>query len=165
MNSFKIFSNFCFLLLIGILPTSAQTRDSIMPDFKFFRLEDSSPFTKNNIDSKKKSIIILFDTSCSHCQDEIAAIGKQYSDFKNVNLYLVSMDIKTAIEVFMEKYGKELKGRKNVTVLQDSSNDFVPKFNPTKFPAMYIYSENKKLISYFGGQKDIKEIVKVVNSL
>lgn len=163
MNSIKVAFGFCILfLIISIVPSSAQIKDSAMPDFKFFKLEDLSPFTKHDIDSKKKSIIILFDTSCSHCQDEIAAIGKRYADFKRVNLYLVSMDDKASIESFMSFYGKELKSKKNVIVLQDTDRDFLPKFHPTKFPAMYIYSEAKKLISYFAGQKDLKEIVKAI---
>lgn len=151
-----------FILFIGCKNVKSQVQPQTIPSFSFLTL-DGKPFTDKNIALGKKSIILLFDASCEHCQHEIKAIGKQYSAFKSVNLYLVSMDDKSEIVKFMNTYGKGLNGKKNVTVLNDPQRQFIPKFGPTKYPSMYIYSETGKLIEYLGGQKEVKEVLAALN--
>lgn len=162
-----MFNKFCTniffcaaLLLVGCNDASSQQQK--MPDFTFTRL-DEHPFKKSDIDSSKNSVLILFDTSCSHCQAEIADIGKKYNSFKNVNFYLITLDEKKEIDIFMNKYGKVLKNKPNVTLLKDSFREFIPKFNPTKYPSVYVYSTNLTLIEYFGGETDVKKIVAAAN--
>ncbi|MDF3078818.1 MAG: alkyl hydroperoxide reductase/Thiol specific antioxidant/Mal allergen [Sphingobacteriaceae bacterium] len=138
---------------------SQQHQGSDMPDFTFYTLKDSTAFTKDDIESGKKSVLILFDTSCSHCQAEMDSIGKHYNEFKNLNFYLVTLDAKAEIARFMDKYGAALKGKKNVMILLDSGHEFIPKFQPTKYPAMYVYSEKKRLVKSFFGQKDVEEVL------
>ena len=131
-----------------------------MPRFTFYTYEDATPFTTDDIEHGRKSVIVLFDTNCSHCQAEIDSIGKHYDEFKKVDIYLITLDAKPEIERFMNTYGAALNGKNNVAILLDTNREFIPKFQPTKYPALYVYSENKKLIKYFAGQNDIKEIVK-----
>lgn len=148
------------LLIAGCHRAKSQQYDgAAMPGFTFYAYENDAPFTNDDIEEGKKSIVVLFDTNCSHCQAEIDSIGKHYNDFKQLNFYLVTLDAKPEIEKFMSTYGKGLNGKKNVTVLLDTAHEFIPKFQPTKYPALYVYSENKKLIKYFAGQNDIKEII------
>ncbi len=148
------------LLFAGCNRTkSEQSEEATMPGFTFYTITDSTAFTENDILPGKKSIIILFDTGCSHCQSEIDSLGKHYNDFKKINFYLVSFDAKSEILKFMTKYGSRLNGKKNVIILQDTAHEFIPKFKPTKLPAMYVYSEDKKLIKSFAGQKKIEDVV------
>lgn len=149
-----------FLTIVGCHRVKSQQHlGGEMPEFTFYRLKDSSAFTNENIEPGKKSLIILFDTSCSHCQAEMDSIGKHYNEFKKVNFYLVTLDAKPEIATFMNKYGAGLNGKKNVIILLDSAHEFIPKFQPTKYPAMYVYSEKKKLIKTFFGQKDVEEVL------
>lgn len=151
---------FGFLIVVGCHGVkSQQHQGNEMPDFTFYTLKDSTAFTDEDIEPGKKSILILFDTSCSHCQAEMDSIGKRYNEFKHVNFYLVTLDAKPEIATFMNKYGSGLNGKKNVTILLDSGHEFIPKFQPTKYPAMYVYSEHKKLIKSFFGQKDVEDVL------
>ena len=143
--------------------TSATTVGAAMPQFKLYKTDGTS-FTQNDIKGNSKSIYIYFDTSCDHCQHELAAVNKQYADFKNVNFYLVSINDKAAIIDFVRTYGSELYTGKNVTILQDKEQQFQFKFQPVEFPSLYVYSESKKLIGYFAGQKNINDIVKAAKS-
>lgn len=77
---------------------------------------------------------------------------------------MVSMDEAPAIKKFMNSYGKLLNNKKNVTLLQDKDRQFIPRFMPTRYPAIFIYSPQGKLIKYFSGEIDIKEIIKAANS-
>lgn len=158
----NIFSVVLLALFINISSGNAQiTPAPVIPDFTFQTLS-GSPFTNANLINNKKIIFILFDVTCSHCQHEMQAFGKQYPQFKNAAFYLVSMDTREAIEQFMNTWGKQMNGKPNVTVLRDFKPEFIEKFHPDKYPAIFIYDASKHLIRYFSGQKDVREIAAVI---
>ena len=151
-----------FLILFLLLfEASGQTPSATIPDFTFYQL-NGTPFTKSQITGNTKVLFIFFDISCKHCQKEVEEIGKNYKEFSRMSLYMVSLDEPAHISAFMDKYGKRLKDKKNVTLLHDKDRVFIPKFSPTKYPALFIYSAKGKLIQYFGGEIKIKELIKAI---
>lgn len=152
-----------FLAGILVQGTQAQTAPAkIIPEFKFLTLSGQS-FTRNELKKNKTLVIIFFDVTCDHCQHEIAAIGEHINEFKQTEFYLVSMDEVTGIKKFMNSFGKKLNGRSNVTLLRDVYKQFIVRFLPKEFPALYVYGPDLKLRKYFGQNSDVKEIVKTVN--
>ena len=63
----------------------------------------------------------------------------------------------------MDTYGSKLKGQKNVTLLQDKLQQFIVKFNPVRYPSMFIYSPEKKLIDYEDNPESIFRLVNAIN--
>jgi hypothetical protein len=155
-----IFSWFLVFLVAASLSAAAQGSAKILPEFKFYKL-DGTAFTKSQINLQEKSIIIYFDPGCDHCQKEIESIGKRYNDFKNASFYLVSSYGKAEVDSFMRTYGKMLNGKKNVTVLLDPKMEFVVKFSPDFYPAIYVYSRGK-LIKQFSGTKNVDDILSLM---
>jgi len=147
------------LAIICCAPALAQKQPGILPEFKFLKLDGTS-FTKSQIKAQEKNIIIYFDPTCDHCQVEIEKIGKRYNDFKNASFYLISANAKSEVSIFMQTYGKLLKDKKNVTVLLDTKGEFIPKFSPTQYPAIYVYSQGK-LAKYFSGTTNVNDILAV----
>ena len=151
-------------MMIGLLITSnvaAQTPALTIPDFTFFR-SDNTPFTNKNISSGNKIFFIFFDTECEHCQHAIQYINQHQEEFAKAAVYLVSVDLKEKVTVFMSKHGNNLTGKKNITVLQDSKNQFILKFSPRKYPSMFLYSPQKKLLLYDDDEKSLdKFLVKI----
>jgi len=155
---------FLTTMMIGLLITSnvaAQTPALTIPDFTFFR-SDNTPFTNKNISSGNKIFFIFFDTECEHCQHAIQYINQHQEEFAKAAVYLVSVDLKEKVTVFMSKHGNNLTGKKNITVLQDSKNQFILKFSPRKYPSMFLYSPQKKLLLYDDDEKSLdKFLVKI----
>jgi hypothetical protein len=151
----------CSLILFIVCGFSAMAQKSvnILPDFKFVKM-DGSAFTKSQIKPLEKSILIYFDPTCDHCQQEVEEIGKRFADFKNASFYLVSRSSKPEVNMFMQTYGKKINGKKNVMVLLDPKNEFMMKFAPKQYPAIYIYSKGK-LLKEFSGITNINEILAV----
>jgi len=145
-------------LFITICSSKAQPAN-ILPDFRFVKM-DGSPFTKSQINAQEKSIIIYFDPTCDHCQGEVVALGKRYKEFKNTSFYLVSSKTTPEVSTFMQTYGKQLKDKKNVTVLLDTKKVFIPEFSPTQYPAIYVYFQGK-LLKYFSGTTNVGDILAV----
>ena len=67
------------------------------------------------------------------------------------------------INQFMSTFGRKLKGRKNVTVLQDKLQQFISKFHPVRYPAMFLYSREKKLLDYEDNPESVFRLVNTIN--
>ena len=141
---------------------SGQPPAQKIPQFQFFRLNSSS-FTDKDLPSGKLIFFIFFDPDCDHCQHAIKIIGDQYPAFKKTAMFLVSIDDQNKINSFMNTYGKKLKSQKNVTLLQDKSQQFMTKFNPVRYPSMFLYSADKKLIDYEDNPESVFRIVNAIN--
>ena len=76
----------------------------------------------------------------------------------------MSIDNKINIDKFMQKYGNNLYGSKNVTLLQDLRNEFILKFKPRKYPSMLLYSASQKLLLYDDEPGNIANFLQRINS-
>lgn len=158
MNLIKIVLLSLLLVAIDARAQPAQT----IPAFTFFKL-NGQQFTDKNLITGKKSVIIFFDTTCHLCQKEITAIGNRFSEFKNTMFYLVSIEEAPQINKFMASYGKKISNKSNVMVLRDYYKQFIPKFMPERYPALFIYGPDKRLIRHFGGPQNINTIIAAAN--
>ena len=152
-----------FLLSFISLKTIAQIPSPVIPEFKFFRM-DQSVFTDKDLAKGKKIFFVFFDPTCDHCQRAMKIIGAQYKNFKNAAIYLIAIDSPDKINSFMDKYGQPLKGKKNILLLQDKLNQFIVKFKPKKYPSMFLYSAQKKLIAYEDEPEAINKIIKPLSA-
>jgi peroxiredoxin len=133
-----------------------------IPEFKFFRF-NNAPFTNKDLPQGQTVFFLFFDSDCDHCQNAVKNIGKEYQSFKKISIFLISIDDQKKINHFMETYGSKLKGQKNVTILQDKLQQFISKFNPRKYPSMFLYSSEKKLIDYEDNAESVFRLVNAIN--
>lgn len=143
-------------ITIGVITANAQQPivGIEMPKALFYKTDGGS-FSTDLIPKGKKSMIILFDATCDHCQKVAANLSKRSAELKNVNLYLVTQDEIRSINYFMDNFGKPLKTMKNVTVLQDRDHIFIPLFHPKQYPSLYLYGKDKKLEFYSSDERDV----------
>jgi peroxiredoxin len=150
-----------FSLLISF-ESSAQTPTKTVPNFTFFKL-DSTQFTNKNLAIGKETLFIFFDVTCDHCRNTIKALNTRIKECKDISVYLISLDNKIQINNFLNQYGKNLADEKNVTVLQDLKNQFIPQFGPRKYPSIFLYSSENKLILYGDEDQSLETVLKIIN--
>jgi thiol-disulfide isomerase/thioredoxin len=138
---------FC-LQLFMVLQVAAQTPAKTIPDFTFYKMGTNHPFTQNDLPKSKLTFFVFFDPDCEHCQKAIQQISKQYQSFKKTAVYLVSMENHEKIVKFMDTFGKDLKNQPNLLVLEDKNIQFLARFKPVRYPSMFLYSTEKKLVDY-----------------
>ena len=156
----KLRNLFLILIVFFAISTNAQ-QPAYLPQFKFFKLDGKS-YSNVNISQSKKTLFILFDCTCEHCQREAKELNTAYSKFKNVNVLMVTLDESISIQKFFGSYAPGLNLKPNVTVLQDKNRTFIPTFLPSKYPAMYLYSPAGKLLVYSNGDGGIKKVLKSI---
>ncbi|MEX8548660.1 MAG: peroxiredoxin family protein [Mucilaginibacter sp.] len=143
-------------------PALAQLKPAaIIPDFTLYTM-NGQVFTQKQLKSNSKILFLFFDATCPHCQYETQLISSHYKEFKNTVFYLVSMDKKPQIQKFVHTYGKDLEGKANVTLLADANRQFIERFTPSQFPALYIYNKDKKLLKYWDTPVGIDQIMNVI---
>jgi peroxiredoxin len=133
-----------------------------IPEFTFYKMS-GQPFARKDLTKDKKIVIIFFDITCDHCQQELKSISERVNEFKKGEFYLVSLDEVSGILAFMEKYAPKMKSKSNVTLLRDVNREFITSFLPLQYPALYIYGSDLKLIKYYGQNSKVSDIVETVN--
>jgi peroxiredoxin len=155
-----------FLLSLISIHISAQITSQppaqAIPEFQFVQF-NNSPFTNQNLPKGKVIFFMFFDPDCDHCHQAIKSIGENLQSFKKIAIFLISVDDERKINQFMDTYGSQLKGLKNVTILQDKLQQFIVKFNPVRYPSMFLYSPEKKLLDYEDNPESLFRLVNVIN--
>jgi hypothetical protein len=105
-----------------------------------------------------KTVLILFQTDCDHCQREAAAIQENISAFENYSLYFITTSSHKEIETFANEY--KLAGHPNVYFCQATSQSILDNFGPIDAPSLYIFSPDQKLVKSFNGETQINEILR-----
>ncbi|MGI4750607.1 MAG: peroxiredoxin family protein [Janthinobacterium lividum] len=155
-----------FVFLTGLLfyPSRAFAQLSpaqVIPNFTFYKI-DGSIFGQKQLKKEGKILFLLFDVTCPRCQYEMQQLAAHYQDFTSTSFYFVSMDKKQQIQNFMTTYGKVFLGKNNVTVLADPNREFLQKFTPAQFPALYIYNADRKLLKYWDTSVNIDQVLRVI---
>jgi len=147
----------CILSTLLFFRTSAQSPAKVIPDFQFYKA-DGTVFNKVQIKPGHKSLIVFFDATCSHCQKTMLQLSKRYAELEKLNIYLVSLDQHITMNYFMNQYGKNLVGKKNVLLLEDRDHVFIPLFKPLKYPSLYLYSPENRLSFYTSGDEKLADL-------
>jgi peroxiredoxin len=150
------------LCLFSAFDSSAQTPAQTIPEFTFYKL-DKTPFTNKNVTPGKEVLFIFFDVTCDHCQHTISTLSKRINECSKISIYLISLEDKILITNFFNQYGKNLPNQKNVTILQDSKNQFITQFSPRKYPSVFLYSAQKKLLLYDDEDQYLEKFFKIVS--
>jgi len=158
----KTFFRLLFLIVLSS-KLYAQHPAATIPDFTFYKL-DKTAFTSKNIQPGKLSLIIFFDATCSHCQHAMETYNEHYRELSRAAIYLVTLDNPATINYFMTRYANNLYASKNVMILQDLKNQFITKFGPKKYPSMFLYSPQKKLLMYDDEPKNVENFLQKIKT-
>ena len=157
----SIFQTIMLLLGISVNIFAQSGPAQTIPQFTFFKT-DKAPFTDKDLAQDKKIFFIFYDSDCEHCRHAIQFINSHIEAFSKATVCILTVDSKEKIEPFMDKYGIQLLGKKNVTILQDLNNEFIIKFKPRKYPSLFLYSANKQLMMYDDDEKKLPKFLKLL---
>ncbi len=154
---------FKMMLLLVMISTGsfAQRPAETIPPFTFFK-PDKTAFNNKNLRPGKMVFFVFFDTECDHCQHAIQYINQHQAEIKKASVYLITLDSQDKINRFMSQYGKGLQRNKNVTILQDLNNEFLPKFRPRKYPSLFLYSTQQSLMMYDDNEQNLSKFIQQV---
>jgi thioredoxin-related protein len=104
------------------------------------------------------TIIILFNTTCEHCQYEAKEIKKSISSFSQASILMISSEPIKTIKAFSEQYG--LNNEASVSFTKINRENIFETFGSVSIPHIFIYNKDRKLIKEFKGETKIEAILK-----
>ncbi|WP_270087777.1 TlpA family protein disulfide reductase [Sphingobacterium sp. SYP-B4668] len=149
----------CIALMV-MLNALGQQAPVTIPAFTFYSVQDAQPYNPDKLPTTGYIIFNYYDPGCGHCQKMASGIAKNYSRFSNSTIYFISINDKPYVEGFIEMYIPSLKSKKNVHFLHDKDITFIPKFNPTQYPSLYVYdAKTRKLIKHLDGEENVQKLL------
>ena len=155
---------FCTLLFLLVLMTGglrAQVPAKVLPEFSFMAA-DGRAFGNADLPKGKLLLFVLVDPDCDHCQRAVKHMEEQRASFKKTAVCFVSTASYEKINLFMASYAPRLRAQKNVRVLRDADSQFIVRFKPIRFPALFLYSTGKSLLDYEDNEDTIFRIVRAM---
>jgi peroxiredoxin len=165
-NTLKFVTIFLALILSSAQACTSQIPSGTpenVPEFTFFTLKGNKPVTRTNLAIQGNIVFIFFDPGCSHCRTDIKGINDNFNKFSNANFYLISQQDQMLVADFMNTYARDIQNEANVHVLLDKNFEFLAKFKPLQYPALYVYGPDRKLKAFLDGENPIDKILQAVN--
>ncbi|HLT41829.1 MAG TPA: redoxin domain-containing protein [Sphingobacteriaceae bacterium] len=165
-NFVKSFLTSLALIVFLVQSCTSQTPTNApknVPEFTFFTLKGNKTVTRTNLALQGNIVFIFFDPGCSHCRTDMKGINDNFDEFNNANFYLVSQHDPMLVTDFLNTYAKDIQNKANVHVLLDKNYEFLVKFQPRQYPALYVYGPDRTLKSFLEGGNPIGKILEAVN--
>lgn len=137
------------LLFFFLLSAQSQVKTlDKLPVFSVIKLDGTS-FTQKEVVPGKYALFVYFNPSCPHCQSAFKTLDAKIAELPaNVVIYPVSFKGEAPTRKFMERYTPQLSKLDNVIYLIDNKETFGAAYNVQRFPSMYLFSPDGKLV-YF----------------
>jgi thiol-disulfide isomerase/thioredoxin len=132
-----------------------------LPPLKLLLTDSSTWFTKENIPSKKATLIMIFSPDCDHCQHETEEIIKNIERFKNIEIVMATPRPFESMKAFYKQYN--LSKYKNITVGRDAGYVLPVFYNIKMLPYLAFYDKKGQLIDTFEGSLPIAKVLEKFN--
>jgi peroxiredoxin len=131
------------IALLLILAQPGPNPATTLPGFTFLDA-GGKQFTNANLPHNTATLIVFVDVDCDHCQKAVRHMNDSAALFSRIPLYMVSMAERTSLQAFARKYGPRLKAQ----WLRDPNAASMVRFRPVRYPAMFLYSPDQRLLDY-----------------
>lgn len=106
--------------------------------------------TEKDFKNYKNLLVMMFNPTCDHCQEETAILEKNIEQFKDTKLLLIAAP---SMIDYLEFYNNVTRYSKypEITVGVDSAGFIDKTFTYTSLPQINIYDKDRKLVKIFSG--------------
>jgi thiol-disulfide isomerase/thioredoxin len=115
----------------------------------FSLIESDGSHTNSTSVCDKTTVLVLFNSSCEHCQAEIKELSKYSQQFGKTNIVLISTEPLETINNFT--HALQLDSANQFRFYQISQDDQYKHFGTVSYPEIYIYRDFK-LIDHHKGE-------------
>lgn len=148
----KIISVLFVSLLINF-NLSAQEKPQSLPKFAI-QDADGNAFSEKDLAHNKYIVFVYFNPTCPHCQRAFKTLNENVAKLdNNMVVYGVTVGDKGNSLFFMKKYAPVLNEQSNFKILMEKDRAFATVFGVERYPSIYLYSPDKKLLSFEQDEK------------
>ena len=141
----------------GASAVGAPTPARVVPEFRW-SMHDRRIFANADLPKGKMLLFVFFDPDCEHCQRAVKTMDRDLTAFQRAFVCLVSAASQDKIDLFAAGYAPRLRAQQNVVFLQDAGSQYILRFNPIRYPSLYLYSPEKSLLDYEDNEETLFRI-------
>ena len=147
----------CFTgwLIIEASGPEVLPEGSVIPIIKF-TVKNSIEVLKP--DSTKKTMVIFFNSKCSHCKYELSELNNNIEKFENVRICFFTIEKDFFQKPIVERW-KNLYTAPNVSFGIVNKSSYENKFGSMVTPSIFLFSTSSKLIKKIDGEMKIERLV------
>ncbi len=156
---------FGILIAICIAQISFTQADSSMPvylrfptipQFTIYRAADSSAFTREDLQKRKSTILIIFSPDCEHCQHETQELLANIDRFKKAQIIMITYQPYQEMVQFYKDY--KIANFSQITMGRDTKFFFPIFFRVQNLPSIFVYNKKGEFKKAFEGSVKIDKI-------
>jgi len=136
--------------------TAPYLKSKTIPAFSLYAL-DSVPFTQTVLAEHKNTIIMLFNPTCGHCQDQLELMLSMPEVAQSTNIILTSGEPLGKLQVFYDKF--HLEKYPLIHIGKDYKYFFGGFYQPKTIPVLAFYNKQKQLVYFNQGNVKKSEIL------
>ena len=147
----------CFTgwLIIEASGPEVLPEGSVIPIIKF-TVKNSIEVLKP--DSTKKTMVIFFNSKCSHCKYELSELNNNIEKFENVRIYFFTTEKDFFQKLVVDRW-KNLYTTPNIYFGIVDKDSYEKKFGGMVTPSIFLFSTSSKLIKKIDGEMKIERLV------
>lgn len=162
-----LFLSCLFFLANGLYAQSNTTKPAYVtnptiPAFTVYKAPDSTVFTKENLQKKKPTLLMIFSPECGHCQHETTVLLNNINHFKNAQILMTTWLPYQEMISFYNNY--KIAEHPEITMGWDKKGFFLPYYNVQTYPSLIAYNKDGKLVKTFSGNIKIEDVWQALES-
>jgi thiol-disulfide isomerase/thioredoxin len=136
--------------------TAPYLKNKQLPAFTLLNI-DSVEFNQTVLDKSKKTIIMLFNPECEHCQKQLTLLLSMPEIKQSVQIILSTTETMEKLNIFYKKFN--LQQYPFIHPGKDHHYLFGKFFQPKTIPVLAFYNDKQQFISVYQGNISRKVIL------
>ena len=142
--------------------TPPYLKNKQLPDFILYS-KDSVAFDQSVLKPGRKTIIMLFNPECEHCQDQLTLLISMPEIKQNVQLLLTTTETLEKLNIFYKKFN--LQNWAFIYPGKDTKYIFGKFFQPKTIPVLAFYDSKRQFVQLSQGSMSRKQLQKVLGKM
>lgn len=131
-----------------------------VPPFNITRVPDSTRFTKDDLQKKRATLIMIFSPDCEHCQYETRQLIAHIDLFKKVQIIMTTPLEYYYVNKFYEDY--EIAKYPNIIIGRDHGYFLGTFYKVRSFPSLFLYNKKGEFVQAFDGSVPVEKIAEAL---
>ena len=127
-----------------------------VPPFRIIKAPDSTRFTKDDLEKKMPTLIVIFSPDCGHCQHVTEELIAHMDLFKKVQIIMATPLGYDLVKKFYADY--KIAGYPNITMGTDPGYLLGTFFHVRSLPAIFLYDKKGSFVETFDGNVPVEKI-------
>lgn len=119
--------------------------------------EGMNPVTGNPTDFNKKTMVVLFNSECDHCQEQITVLSKRLKELEDLQLWFISFEEERQALNYLIR--KKILNHPDMQLFITTPEEAKSMFGPLWMPQTFLYEDNQLKEGFLGPVKFDENIV------